>query len=203
MSKLFPEYQKLASQVIYYDYNNTGYDFPHIAVLPQQVHKKKKNSRFQRAGCHPAAYETSKLRNNGFCRPVIASEHKGFICQIGKDHSENPGHNIADRGGKVEKIIAGQVDRIVDQGGQHTEKQITERRPIPLYKIFQLIQHRFFLPDMIVVDSIAQRRPKVQLFCRLLQNSSFRKIPIDSFAFIQYNFIDKKIRSDCNETCLF
>ena len=81
-AQLLPEHQELASQIIYHNNNNTGYDFPHIAVLPQHIRKQEKNPRFQRPGCHPAAHKTGKLRHNSFCRPVMASEHKGFICQI-------------------------------------------------------------------------------------------------------------------------
>ena len=60
----------------------------------------------------------------------MALEHEGLVGEKCKDNGSGPGDGVAPSAGQVGKIIKGQINGVIDQGGQNAEHQIADNIPL-------------------------------------------------------------------------
>lgn len=133
------KYQQFAGNIVDDDHKDAGNQLHNISIPAEQVYCQKNDAGFQHSGCNPGTNKFAKFRNDGFCRPIVAAKYKGLIGQICKSNGSNPRNHVADCSAEGQQIIARQINNVVYNGGQHSEKQVGHNVPVFLYKINDFI----------------------------------------------------------------
>ena len=203
----FPEHQQLASHIIEYHHQHLGNELPDIAVAMEQVHGDEQNGGLKQAGGQTGGNEFAQLRQDHLHGPVVALEDEGLVGHKGKNHRHHPGNAVAHRGGQVQPIQAGQINKIIDHRGQHAEDQIGHHIYMFLYEGNQFFFHCTLSPLFFPYYSIILRKrnqkewrfakvyeicpPEADYFRAFLKNHPRTCFPIDISHLFHYYYIDK------------
>ena len=141
LNLLIPEYQQLTADVIENNDHNLSQKLPNVTVPAKQIHRNQKDQCFCCAGADAAANKLRQFGNHSPGRPVVALEDKGFVCQISKGNCHHPGNHITDSGGHSHKIITGNVNQVIDDGGADTKKEIGYDIPIFDDQVTNFLDH--------------------------------------------------------------